>query len=148
MCLKTLNSLVSEAMSYIDLAYVRVINFKENGPILTIETDFLGKDDLLASATTTELEGKKTVGDSEARSCCSLDRLVRKIRPSHHLQRNGSQASARSDCSERLHEYLRLQESLSSFPVFQETSFLFWRKKPKRGKHRSLQGKTVVKPPQ
>lgn len=146
MCLKALHSLVSEAMSYIDLAYVRVIKFMDNSLILKIETDFFAGDLLASANANAVLESNKTVRTLEVKSH-SLDRLVRKIRPSHQLQRNFSKSSVTSDCSERLHEYLRLQESLSSFPVFQETSSLFWRKKPKRGKHRSLQGNTVLIPP-
>lgn len=142
MCLKILTSFVSEAFVYLDLAYAHAIKFTENGFILVVEADF-STSDLLANANT-ESEGNKTVSPSEPRGS-SLDRLVRKIRPSHKLQRNGSKASVKSDCSERLHEYLRLQESLSSFPGFQEASSLFWRKKPAKGKHRSLQGKTVPK---
>lgn len=129
---------------YFDLAYTRAIKLTENGLIIVVEADFTASD-LLANANT-EVKSNKMVNDSKVRGC-SLDRLVRKIRPSHQLQRNGSNSSVRSDCSERLHEYLRLQESLSSFPTFQETSSLFWRKQPTKGKHRSLQGKTVLIPP-
>lgn len=145
MCLKALASFVTEVSVYFDLAYAHAINLTENGLILVVETEF-NASDLLAS-TKIELESHKTLIASDVRSC-SLDRLVRKIRPSHQLQRNSSKSSIRSDCSERLHEYLRLQESLSSFPRFQEPSFPFWRKKPANGKLRSLRGKTVPKIPQ
>lgn len=142
MCLKALASFVTGAYIYFDLAYAHAIKLTENGLILVVETDFNSSD--LLECTKTELESHETVIASDIRSC-SLDRLVRKIRPSHQLQRNSSKSSIRSDCSERLHEYLRLQESLSSFPRFQEPSFPFWRKKQARGQHRSLRGKTVPK---
>lgn len=145
MCLKALTSIVSEAIVNFSLAYTRAIKFTENGWILVVETDFIASD-LLANANT-ELKSNKTVSASQVGGC-SLDRLVRKFRPSHQLQRNSSKSSVGSDCSERLHEYLRLQESLSSFPTFQESSFLFWRKQPTKGKHRSLRGKTVLIPPE
>lgn len=147
MCLKALASLLTGASVYFDLAYAHAIKLTENGWILVVETDFNASE--LLVETKTELESQKTVIASDIRSC-SLDRLVRKFRPSHQLQRNSSESSVRSDCSERLHEYLKLQESLSSFPRFQEPSFPFWRKKPAKGKHkhRSLQGKTVPKRPQ
>lgn len=141
MCLKALTPLLSKAIAYFDLAYLRSINLTENGFILVIETDFIA-DHYLAGASI-EVESNEKVELSEKER--PLDRLVRNIRPSRHLQRNRSSSSARSDCSETLHEYLRLQESLSSFPRYREPSIFFWRKQPTKGKHRSLQGKTVLK---
>lgn len=142
MCLKALTPFVSKAIAYFDLAYLRAINLTENGFILVIETDYFVADHFLAGASI-EVESKETVKVSEKEH--PLDRLVRKVRPSRHLQRNRSSSSARSDCSETLHEYLRLQESLSSFPRYREPSIFFWRKQPTKGKHRSLKGKTVLK---
>ncbi|KAI7781924.1 hypothetical protein LA080_013989 [Diaporthe eres] len=121
MCLRALTSFLSEAFVYFDLTYTRAIKLTENDLIIVVEADFTASD-LLANANT-------------------------EVKSNKMLQRNGSNSSVRSDCSERLHEYLRLQESLSSFPTFQETSSLFWRKQPTKGKHRSLQGKTVLIPP-
>lgn len=144
MCLKALTSFVTEAVVYFDLDYARGIKMKEKSLINLVEPEFVASD-LLASAEA-QLESHKTVSAPDIRSC-SLDRLVRKIRPSHQLQRNSTNSSNRSDCSERLHEYLRLQESLSSFPKYQKSSSLFWRKQPAKGKHRSLQGKTVPRIP-
>lgn len=144
MCLKALTPFVSKAIAYFDLAYLRAINLKENEFIPVIETDFVA-DSFLASANI-EIESKEMATTGSRDRERSLDRLVRKIRPSRYLRRNRSNSSARSDCSETLHEYLRLQESLSSFPRYREPSFLFWRKQPTKGKHRSLQGKTTLKP--
>lgn len=145
MCLTALTSFVSRAIVHLDLAYARALEFTEDDLIFVVEANSSASD-LLANANP-ELKSNKTVSDPKVRNS-SLDRLVRKIRPSHQMQRNGSNSSVRSDCSERLHGYLRLQESLSSFPSFQENSSLFWRKKPTKGKHRSLQGKTAPTPPQ
>lgn len=144
MCLKFVTSFVTEAIMYFDLDYTRGIKLEEDSLILVVKPEFVASD-LLASAKP-ELESNKTVSAPDVRSS-SLARLVRKVRPSHQLQRNGTKSSIRSDCSERLHEYLRLEESLSSFPKFQKTSSLFWRKQPAKGKHRSLKGKTVPRIP-
>lgn len=142
MCLQALTSFVKEAIVYLDVAYARAVELTENDWMFVVETDFIAND-LLASAKP-EQQSDKTSSTHDVR-IGALNRLVRNLRPSHQLQRNSSKSSNRSDCSERLHQQLRLQESLSSFPTFQETSFLPWRKKPTKGKHRSLQGKTHLK---
>lgn len=147
MCLKALTSFVSEIVAHLNLPYARAINFTENGLmfVVEVETDCVAND--TPPSAHTEPESNKAVAASEA-ECGALDRLVRKLRPSNQLQRNTSKASVASASSQRLHEYLKLQESLSSFPSFQEeSSLLFWRKPPTKGKHRSLQGKTVLRTP-
>lgn len=147
MCLKALTSFVSEIIAHLDLPYARAINFAENGLafVVEVETDPVASDN--PPDAHAEPESNKAVVASEAGG--ALDRLVRKLRPSNQLQRNTSKASVASASSQRLHEYLKLQESLSSFPSFEEgSSLLFWRKPPTKGKHRSLQGKTVLKTPQ
>lgn len=147
MCLKALTSFVSEIIAHFDLPYARAINFAENGLMFVVEEE----TDNVASDTPPgghpEPESDRAVVASEA-ECGALDRLVRKLRPSNQLQRNTSKASVASASSQRLHEYLKLQESLSSFPSFQEeSSLVFWRKPPTKGKYRSLQGKTVLRTP-
>lgn len=145
MCLKALTPLVSKAIAYFDLAYLRAMNLTENGLILVVESNFV-TEYFLENTNHTEVESFEIILRGSQEEKRPLDRLARKIRPRRHLRRNTSSSTARSACSEILHENLRIEESLSTFPRYQEPSFIpFWRKKDK-GKRRSLQGKTVPKP--
>lgn len=148
MCLKALTPLVSKAIAYFDLAYLRAMNLTENGLILVMESDLVS-DKLLENTDNTEVESFETILRGSQEKKRPLDRVARNVRPRRQLRRNTSSSTARSDCSEKLHASLRIQESLSTFPRFQEPSLIpsfipFWRKKDKR-KRRSLQGKTVPK---
>ncbi|KAG8169906.1 hypothetical protein KVR01_000651 [Diaporthe batatas] len=144
MCLKALTPLVSKAIAYFDLAYLCAMTITENGVIQVIESECV-TDHFLETANDTEIESFEHILRSQQNNR-PYDRLARKIRPRRQLRRNTSTSTARSDCSERIHASLRIQESLSTFPRFQEPSFIpFWSSKKDKRKRRSLQGKTVPK---
>lgn len=132
--------LILNAIEDFDLAYIRDVIFVEGGIISVADSDFIAGQ--LLTSVKAEHECSNIQGLSEAKGS-SLARCALRARPATKLQRNGSSSSVQSNCSQRLHEQLRFQQSLTSFPRLQKRSFLFWRKRSARGKHRSLHGKTV-----
>lgn len=133
MSLKALTSFISEATKDLDLAYI-ISAFIEAGMTSVVDFDV-----------NAELEGGKIKSVFEPNGS-SLAQRVHQLRPSNELQRISSDSSAQSICSQRLHEYFRVQESLTSFPRLQKSSFLFWRRRVTKGKHRSLHGKSLPLP--
>ncbi|POS78401.1 hypothetical protein DHEL01_v203193 [Diaporthe helianthi] len=145
MRLKALTPFVSKAVAYFELAYLRATDLTENGLILVMESDFI-TENFLGRANSTEVESFETILRGSREKSRPLDPLARKSRPRRQLRRKASISSVGSDCSEKIHANLRSQESLSTFPRFQEPSFIpFWGNKPDKRKRRSLQGKTVPK---